>query len=139
KLHFLKIGPPHAVFPDLPRDYSPLTEAPALRELIVQHCPPVEIEVAAINAGLPPCDDLYLAPEPRPIPPLRMVIAPSNKHPRRNEPQLSPGETGLVDTGLRECEGQWVGNYLQRFITRRIGHPDWGTADAKGVTRSLSF
>lgn len=139
KLQFLKIGPPHGAFPDLPRDYSPLTEAPALRELIVQHCPPVEVEVAAIQAGLPPCDDLHLAPEPRPLPPLRMVIAPVNKQPTRNEPQLSPGETGLVDAGLRECEGRWVTSYLQRHITRRIGHPDWGTASAQGVNRTLNF
>ena len=139
KLHFLKMGPPHHGLPELPRDYSPLTEAPALRELIVQHCPPVEMEVAAISAGLPPCDDLYLAPEPRAIPPLRMVIAPNTKHPRRGELELSPGETGLPDFGLRQCEGRWVGNYLQQHITRRMGHADWGTAKANGLRRALDF
>lgn len=139
KLHYLKMGPRTGAYPDVPRDFSPLAEAPALRELIVMHCPPVEMEVSAIQAGLLPCDDLYIAPEPRPIPPLRMIIAPHDKHPRRNEEHRSPGETGLIDTGLRECEGRWVGAYLQRLISQKIGHSDWGKAHANGLYRSLRF
>ncbi|MEO6786494.1 MAG: hypothetical protein ABI318_10210, partial [Chthoniobacteraceae bacterium] len=137
KLRFLKIG--HAHIPDLPRDYSPLTEAPALRELIVQQCPPVEMEVAAIQAGLPPCDDLYLADEPAPLPPLRMILAPHDKCPRRHDPQFSPGESGLPDTGLRDCEGRWVGPWVQDLISRRIGHRDWGAVTANGTFRTLDL
>ncbi len=139
KLHYLKMGPRHDVYPDVPRDFSPLAEAPALRELVIQNCPPVEMEVSAIQAGLQPCDDLYLAPEPRPIPPLRIIVAPYKMHPSRKEEQHSPGETGAIDTGLRESEGRWVGAYLQQLISQKIGHSDWGKAYTNGLYRSLSF
>jgi hypothetical protein len=138
KLHFFKIGPPHS-FIDMPRDYSPLAEAPALRELIVQNCPPVEMEVAAIQAGLPPWDDTFLLPEPRPLPPLRMIMAPFDECPRRAEPHYLPGETGLVDAGLRECEERWVANYMAEAISERIGHRDWGEIRASGVDRTFSL
>ena len=134
RLHYFKIGPDHIL--DLPRDYSPLVEAPALRELIVQSCPPVAVEVAALNAGLPPCDDLYLAPEPRPIPPLHMIVTPHGRGPSREE-HRAPGEAGLIDRGLRECEGRWVGRFVQNLVSERIGHTDWGTAGAAGLSRSL--
>lgn len=126
-LHYFQIGPDH-YGEDMPRDYSPLAEAPALRQLVVQRCPPVEMEVAAINAGLPPWDDLFLAPEPRPLPPLRMIIAPLNQHPGRNDPTAARDE--LPDIGLRQCEQRWVSAYLQRLISERIGHEDWGVATA---------
>jgi len=137
KLHYLKFGPPHDAFHDMPRDYSPLTEAPVLRELIVLHCPPVAVEVASIQAGLQPCDELYLAEKPAPIPPLRMIMAPVNKQPPRDEVHLSPGESSPADEELRACEGRWVGAWLGRHIASRIGHSDWGEASACGVSRTL--
>jgi hypothetical protein len=144
KLHFLQFGDDHGIWAQLPRDYFPLTEAPALRELIVTGCPPVEMEVAAIQAGLPPCDDLWLLPEPRPLPPLRMISAPNAKHPRRGdplgiEPYLEPGEPPHPDLGLREREGRWVTGWLHRLIARRLQNPDWGKVDAQGHRRSLSI
>lgn len=138
KLHFFKIGPPHS-FIDMPRDYSPLAEAPALRELIAQNCPPVEMEVAAIQAGLPSWGDVFLLPEPCPLPPLRMIMAPPDKCPHRVEAHYLPGETGLPDAGLRECEGRWVANYIAQAISKRIGHSDWGEAGASGVNRTFSL
>ena len=140
KLHFLKMGSPLYCILDQPRDYSPLVEAPALRELIVQHCAPVEMEVAAIQLGLPPCDDLFLAPEPRPLLPLRMMIGPHDKHPVRRElEQRSPGETSELDAGLRDCEGRWVSAYLRNLISTKLGHQDWGEASADGTSRMLNF
>ena len=138
KLHFFKIGPAHSYI-DMPRDYSPLAEAPALRELIVQNCPPVEMEVAAIQAGLPPWDDTFLLPEPRRVPPLRMIMASPDKCPHRREPHYLPEEGGVVDAGLRECEGRWVADYIARAISERIGHRDWGTAGTSGVYRTFSL
>jgi hypothetical protein len=122
---------------DLPRDYAPLTDAPALRELIVHKCAPVEIEVAAINAALLPCDDLYAPHEPRPLPPLRIGIAPHARHPQRPEEHRDADETGIVDSGLRAHEGRWASAFLGRLISARIGHHDWGKAGADGVPRTL--
>ncbi len=136
KLHYFKIGPEHT-FIDMPRDYSPLAEAPALRELIAANCPPVEMEVAAINAGLPPWDDLLLLSEPRPLPRLRMILAPHAQCPRRHQPDQPPGDDNLVDTGLRQCEGRWVSAYAHRAISQAIGHEDWGQIQASGEYHAL--
>jgi hypothetical protein len=138
KLHYFIIGPDYVLF-DMPRDYSPFAEAPALRELVVKRCPPVEMEVAAINAGLPPWDDLFLAPEPRTLPPLRMIVAPYKNHPHHEQEHLGEGETGLIDTGIRQCEGKWAGEFLQRFISEKIGHGDWGEAKATGASHTLGI
>jgi hypothetical protein len=120
-----------------PRDYAPLAEAPALRELRVTGCPPVETEVAAINAGLTPWDDMFLAPEPRALPSLKMIVAPPEKRPIRPTPHRGPEEPELIDAGLRECEGRWVEKFVARTITNALGHADWGTtnicADARAV------
>ena len=139
QLRFFKIGPRHNCFLDMPRDYAPLAEAPALRELIVQNCPPVEMEVAAIRAGLQPWDDVFLRPEPRPLSPLRMVLAPHQQNPSRHKEQPDPGETGLIDEGLRDCEGRWVRAFAHRIISERIANGDWGTLGASGLNRSLNL
>jgi hypothetical protein len=133
-----RIGPDH-YGTDMPRDYAPLAEAPALRELVVQRCPPVEMEVAAINAGLLPWDDVFLAAEPRPIPPLRMIIAPHQQNPYRKEPHRSPREPDLIDTGLRKVEERWVKDYIARTISKKIGNEDWGTVDANGERRGFNL
>lgn len=142
RLHYFGIGskiftPENRCLPDMPRDYSPLAEAPTLREIAVRACPPVEMEVAAISAGLLPWDDLFLAPEPRPLPPLRMNIAPDSHAPPYREEHRAPGETGLIDEGLRECEGRWVSAFTRNIIREYIGHRDWGTLDAGGLSRSM--
>jgi hypothetical protein len=106
--------------------------------LIVENCPPVEMEVAAIRAGLLPWDDLFLAPEPPgPLPPLKIYVAPASKHPHRPLPNRAPGEPDLIDTGLRECEANWVSRYVEQRISERLGHSDWGEAKAGGESRHL--
>jgi hypothetical protein len=119
-----------------PRDYAPLAEAPALRELRVTGCPPVETEVAAINATLPSWQERFLAQEPRPTPSLRMVVAPLEKHPRHPETHRSPGEPELIDTGLRECEERWVPRFIARRISEALGHSDWGSTRCYATARS---
>ncbi len=123
--------------PAKPRDYCPLAAAPALRELTVLGCPPVEMEVAALKAGLPPCDDLWLAESPRSIPPLRFIVAPTNKAPRRASHHRAPGEPDLADTGVRTCEGLWVKDYAARIVRERLGHDEWGTVTANGEFRTV--
>ena len=122
-----------------PRDYMPLTDAPQLRELHVTGCPPVEAEVATLNAVLPPWDDLLLAEQPRPVPARpRLVVAPHLKHPRCADVALQPEDNGLPDAGLRACEGRWVARFIGRAITTKLdGHADWGHVDANGTNRAF--
>ena len=142
KLHYFGIGsklftPENRCMPDMPRDYSPLVEAPALHEVAVRACPPVEMEVAAISAGLLPWDDLFLAPEPRPLPTLRMIVAPDSYAPPYRDEHRLPGETGLIDEGLRECEERWVSAYIRNILREYIGHRDWGTLGVTGLSHAM--
>ena len=121
-----------------PRDFSPLGNAPKLRELHVANCPPVDLEVAALNATLPPWDDVFLAPQPRSLPPkLRMVIAPHAKHPGGRGIQLDPADNGLPDDGLRACEGRWVGRFVEKNISDQLGCSDWGHVTGNGAYRTF--
>ena len=57
-----------------PLDLSPLAEAPHLRRVQFERCAFMRMEVASLNAGLPPEADDFLAPEPRPLGPLKFYV-----------------------------------------------------------------
>lgn len=120
-----------------PRDFSPLTDAAALRELHVENCPPVVEEVRTLNAVLQPWDDEFLAPEPRALPtPFKFVLGPWNQSPDARRPvQLAPADNGLPDVGLRKAEGNWVQRFVTKLIDRKLGARDWGTATAEAEHR----
>ena len=121
-----------------PRDFSPMGRAPKLRELHVVNCPPVDLEVAALNAMLPPWNDVFLAPQPRPLPPkLRIIIAPHTKHPGGRGIQPDPADNGLPDAGLRECEGRWIGRFVENNISDKLGCSDWGHVTGNGLYRTF--
>ena len=134
KLHYLSLQTQHQFGVDKAplRDLSPLMASETLRQVTINGCPPLEIEVSAMNAALPPCEDLFLAPEPRPLAPLRLIVAEHNKHPRHDYPQRLPDDPDLIDAGMREQEGQWVQRYVARTVRETIGHSDWGTMMANG-------
>ncbi|HEV7401851.1 MAG TPA: hypothetical protein VGO11_02950 [Chthoniobacteraceae bacterium] len=122
---------------DPPRDYAPLAASPTLREVVVTGCRPVELEVAALNAALTPWDDFFLRPEPRPVPPLRVIIAPRKLHPRQPEAHSRPDEQLPPDIGIRECEEQWIKRFGTALVGECIGHRDWGCVGARGIDRYL--
>jgi hypothetical protein len=138
KLQFAAFNSQHVYNLDKarPRDYMPLLDAPQLRELQVTGCPPVETEVANLNLLFPAWDELFLAPQPRPVPSFRFIIAPTQKQPRFPEVALEPEDHGFADTGLRGCEGRWVAKFIERTVTAKLGgHPEWGTVTADGIRR----
>jgi hypothetical protein len=115
---------------NVPRDYAPLVESNSLRQVEVPGCPPVKMEVATLNAVLPPWNDLFERAEPRALPPLRIISAPMNHHPRREEANLLPGETLPLDERLRKCELRWVAKQVERAVTKKLGMSEWGSAEA---------
>jgi hypothetical protein len=124
--------------PPPPRDFSPLTDAPMLRELHVEGSAPVESEVAVLKPFLLTWDDVLLAVPPRPLPEqARMIVAPWDKNPFHKELpiQLDPEDGGLPDAGLRECEGKWVGRFVEKNIAAKLGAADWGDASGDGLYR----
>ena len=140
KLHCVSFTSQHTYGLDKapPRDYLPLTDAPQLRELHVTGCPPVEAEVATLNKVFTGWDNLLLAEKPRPVSAPRLVVGPLTRHLQRPEVALDPGDDGLPDKGMRECEGRWVAGFIERTITAKLdGHADWGKVDAYGENRSF--
>jgi hypothetical protein len=123
KLQFAQFGEAHK--PNKPRDYSPMAEAPMLRELVVLGCPPVEMEVAAINAGLAGWNDLLFADQPRPLGPFKMIVAPAAEHPGQEGADF-PQE----DEGMASCESRWMAAYLQHELQTLTGLPHWGAVRA---------
>jgi hypothetical protein len=121
-----------------PRDFSPLAEAPVLRELIVTGCPPVEQEVQTLQALLLPWDDELLAADPRPVPPLQLIIAPVSKsfHPH-TEAQCEPDDHGRPDVALRKSQSVWLGRYLFKAVSQKIGCEDWGKATGDCLYRTF--
>ncbi len=115
------------------RDYSPFIEAPALRELVVTGCDPVTTEVAAINAGLPSWGDVFLRPDPPPLPPLKFIVAPHTSHPRPPERLVDD----LADPMVAERESVWVHRFVTQTINRALGCADWGHVDKYSVNRSF--
>ena len=135
KLQFAQFGEKFRA--NTPRDYSPLAEAPMLRELVVLGCPPVEMEVAAINAGLAHWDDVLLDSAAHPLSPLRMVVAPATEQPPLPKPVLDPEESDFVDAGVRACEGRWVAEHLHQQVADLTGNSHWGTITVKGENRTF--
>ena len=56
-----------------PLDLGPLAEAPQLHEVKVERCAILHTELGALNAALLPWGPDFLAPEPRPLAPLRFL------------------------------------------------------------------
>jgi hypothetical protein len=96
-----------------------------LREVQVVGNPILETEAAAIQAGLPGWDEMYLLPEARPLPPMRLLAWPSAKLPRIPEVSRLPDEPEQVDLGLRKRELDWAGRLLRRAIDHKLGTTDW--------------
>ncbi len=127
-LRFLCFNTQHKlrVRPVKPRDLAPLVEAPALCELEIIGNPMLETEAAAIQAGLPSWGDLYLLPQPRPLPAWRLMAWPTDKIPYARENQRLPDEPEQIDIGLRARELRWANRYLRRAINKKLGTSDWG-------------
>ncbi len=67
-----------------PLDLSPLTEAPHLRRVDFERCATMRTELAALNAGLLPEADDFLAETPRPLGPLPFYFLPKGDEAARD-------------------------------------------------------
>lgn len=142
KLHCASFGAhfQYASVPVRTRDFLTLIDSPSLREVVVTYCPPVETEVAALNAGFSPCDDLFLRAEPRPMPTTpRLILAPGKyiyDIYGGKEPVLDAD--GFLDAGMRAFEARWIAQFVTRAINKKLGCADWGEVEAKGEYRLLN-
>jgi hypothetical protein len=129
-----------------PFDLSPLSEAPALREVNVERCAIVRTELAALNAGFLPWNLDFVAPEPRPLAPLR-IFTYKPDHPDvaevRKEKEPDPREPFFgEDHHYRAAEARWFARELQQRMDALLGE-GWGDvisyADRWAGYRHLTF
>lgn len=126
-----------------PRNFWPLAAAPKLRRLEAHSATGVALDVQAINAALLPWDHDFLAPEPRPLPPLRFVA---------DEPVLAakpgddiPDPDLLADPEIFFREMEWMADRCRRAVSDLLGHDDGlcreGTSGASrtALRRTVSF
>ena len=106
-----------------PLDYTPLTDLAHLHEVEVELCPANKMEVAALNAGLAPWDEIFALPDPRPLAPLRLILD------RKND-QLAldarPEKRDWKDNSLMAtCEARWFAREVNRRLNHLLGK-GWG-------------
>ena len=106
-----------------PLDYTPLTDLAHLHEVEVELCPVNKMEVAALNAGLTPWDEIFALPHPRPLAPLRLLLDRKD-----DEPALDarPEERDWKDNPLMAtCEARWFARSVNRRLNHLLGK-GWG-------------
>ena len=115
-----------------PLDLSPLAEAPHLRRVQFERCAFMRMEVAALNAGLPPEADDFLAPEPRPLGPLRFYVKgkaheAAQAHFMKRSRELVEARENFYagDAALNQAEARTFLGALHAEMTRLLGR-GWG-------------
>ena len=112
-----------------PLDLSPLADAPFLREVTVERCAILRTELSALNAGLVPWSLDFVAPEPRPIGPVR-IFSYRPQDPEVVEALKSPepeprAEHYGEDVHYAAAEARWFGAELQHRLDTLLG-TGWG-------------
>lgn len=140
-IHFMDLAP-LAALPSLreillvrerPLDLEPLAQSNSLREVNVERCTILKSELSAINMGLPPWGPDFLAPEPRPIAPVRAITY-DPQHPETSEFQkmrILPDDGRAAhyseDVAHRYAETRWFQRELRQRLTTLLGQ-GWGGA-----------
>lgn len=112
-----------------PLDLSPLADAPHLREVTVERCAILRTELSALNAGLVPWGLDFVAPEPRPLVPVRaFTYRPQDPEVaealKQTEPDARAGMYG-EDLHYAAAEARWFGYELQQRLDTLLG-AGWG-------------
>lgn len=106
---------------ETPRNYWPLAGVPKLRQLDVPGAVGIAGEVQAINAALSSWDVDFLAPEPRPVPPLRFLSA--EKPHLQMPPGVEDHPDRLHDPERFRKEIEWMDRRVRAAVEALVGHP----------------
>jgi hypothetical protein len=110
---------------EFPLDYTPLLDAPLLRDVVNLDKHADELELAALNAALGGWDDECLLPVPRTIsaPVFRVVDVQIPA-----EPGFEPreGSGGNSSKPVLCSQAQWIADRLDAALTKWFGEGSWG-------------
>jgi hypothetical protein len=125
-----------------PIDLAPLTDAPHLRRIDFERCATMRTELAALNAGLLPEADDFLAEAPRPLAPLKFQLigkeneaAQNYQHRRYNELTEQRDEHYDGDAALERAESRSLLTLLFANLNHLLGR-GWGFIELKHLTRA---
>jgi hypothetical protein len=109
-----------------PLDIEPLATAPALREISLPRCLILETELNALRAGLLSWNEDFLAPEPRPLPPLRWFCYepqnPESQVMNAQPPDTCPRKKRYAgDPALLAASHRWVAAEIKRRLNALLG------------------
>ncbi len=99
-----------------PQDWTPLMDSATLREVLTDGCDTPQPDFGTVQLVLPPHDDLFAAPMPRPLPPLRLFAY----NPQSKDPSLTPPNDHYPDGPdgwdgchlMRQSEDWWLSDLL---------------------------
>ncbi len=125
-----------------PLDISPLTDAPLLRRVDFERCATMRTELSALNAGLLPEADDFLAGTPRPLGPLPFYLLPKDDEAARaylteryNEPTEIRDAFYQGDAALEHAESRSFHTQLFAELNRLLGHR-WGYVNIDGSAKA---
>ena len=125
-----------------PIDLSPLTDAPHLRRVDFERCATMRTELAALNAGLLPEADDFLAETPRPLGPHPFYLLPKEGEAARafqlqRSNQLMEMRDACYDgdAALERAEARSFLTRLFAELTGLLGHR-WGFLATDHVSKS---
>lgn len=112
-----------------PQDFTPLAEAPQLREVCVTGCETAQVDLDMLRVVLPDWDDYFATPEPRALQELEQVFCPGGTGDPRWPRGEYPGNTTdwQANPAFRHNEHAWVARRLQAAL------------DAQGMTRDEGY
>ncbi|MCB1091815.1 MAG: hypothetical protein KDL87_09805 [Verrucomicrobiae bacterium] len=107
---------------EVPRNYWPLAGASRLRQLEAPGAIGIALDLQAIQAALTPWDVDFLAPTPRPLPPLRFVARREYYLLQPESPALDPDY--LADREIFFRESLWMYRRCRERLVALTGHDD---------------
>lgn len=120
-----------------PQDVSVLAEVPRLHEVIMEACPILKTEVAALNAGLTPWDEEF-AVEPRPLKPLRFRADGEKSVERKVKSAGGVPRDWGDNREMAAAEARWFANALDRALAELLGR-EWGKLSTVGSHPGTDF
>jgi hypothetical protein len=120
-----------------PLDLAPLADAIALREVNIERCSILRTELSALSATLLPWDGDFLAPEPRPLNPVRFITYQPGHDEMKTLAPVDPSKDPRhkfygEDQAFAHAEARWFGQRLQRSLDDLLGK-GWGAVNISSM------
>jgi hypothetical protein len=120
-----------------PLDLAPLSDAVALREVNIERCSILRTELSALSATLLPWDGDFLAPEPRPLVPIRFFVYQPSHDEMKTLPPIDLSKDPRkgfygADEAFARAEARWFALRLQARLDEFLSK-GWGNVNSTAL------